>query len=160
MRSNALGRAGLEYRPWPLVRRIARQMVGDLEPADLAFRPDVQQRLDRLGIVEGGDADIDVLRVGGRAPGQRRAAGAAEMPKGLGRRAVADRVAGGNGEGGERHGQPRNDRRPVRPLAHAAMAVERLDGGRGDAVAYPAAETAAGESLIHRFTSVLSRATS
>jgi hypothetical protein len=59
-------------------------MVGDLEPADLALRPHVEERLDRFGIIESGDADIDKLRVDRLALGQRRTAGAAEMPEGLG----------------------------------------------------------------------------
>ena len=28
-------------RSWPLIGRMARQVVGDLEPADLTLRPDV-----------------------------------------------------------------------------------------------------------------------
>src|SRR5262245_36350581 len=37
----------------------------------------------------------------------------------------------------------------MRALAHPAMTIERLDGCRGDAIAYLPAETAAGESFVH-----------
>jgi len=41
----------------------------------------------------------------------------------------------------------------MRPLAHPAMAVERLDGCRSDAVAYFTAKTTATQNLIHHLTS-------
>jgi hypothetical protein len=37
----------------------------------------------------------------------------------------------------------------MRPLAHPAMAVERLDGRRGNAVSYIAAQAAAGKIFSH-----------
>src|SRR5262249_28352460 len=126
-----------------LVGRIARQVVGDFEPADLALRPDVQQGLDRLRGVAGGGADIDTLRVGGGAPGQRGAACAAGMPGGFGGGTGSGRGAARPRKGRERRGQQSDDRRSVGALAHTAMAVERLDGGCGDTVAYLATETAA-----------------
>src|SRR5262245_54073593 len=76
------------------------------------------------------------------------------MPKRLVRRTVGGRGSRRHLKGFERHGQPGDDRRTMRPLAHAAMAVERLDGCCPDAVAYFAAETAAAENFVHLLTSV------
>jgi hypothetical protein len=42
--------------------------------------------------------------------------------------------------------------------AHFAMAIERLDGGGVDAIAYVATQAAAGHNLIHPFTFALAAA--
>src|ERR1700757_1967219 len=63
----------------PLVRRIARQMVGSFKPGDPALGPQMKGWLGDLGIVETGGADIDEPRVVDRAPGKRGAPAAPEM---------------------------------------------------------------------------------
>src|SRR6516225_5257484 len=95
-----------------------------------------------------------MLRVDCRAPGQRRAAGAAEMSEGFIRRTVSGRASCRHLECQERYRQPGDDRGTVCPLAHPAMAVERLDGCCGDAVAYRAAKAPAAQNLVHPLTSV------
>src|SRR5487761_1430492 len=142
--------AALASRRRPLVGRAARQSVGGVEPRDPALGPDVQAGPDRRRIVEGGDADIDQLRVVIRLPAQGRSAAPAEPPPSRGRGAVRGRAAGGHDKDVRRHAEPGDDRRAVRAAADSAMAIEHLDRGGLDAVADVAAEAAAGQRLVHR----------
>ena len=127
-------------------------MVGGLEPGDPAIGPNVHCWRDGLRIVQAADAEIDEPRVVGFAPRQRSAAAAAEMPERLRRGTIGDGVASGHHEGVERHCEPGNHRRAMRALAHPAMAVLRLDGHGGNAVAYLAAQAAAGKIFSHNLS--------
>jgi hypothetical protein len=137
-------RTSSESRLWPLIRRIAGQVVADFKPCDLAFGPNVCSRPDRLGVVEARDADIDEPGIFGLAPRQWRPAFAAEMSHCLCRGAVGEWASRRQREFDESHGEPGDYRRTMCPLAHPAVTVERLDGRAGDAVACFATKAAAG----------------
>jgi hypothetical protein len=82
----------------------------------------------------------------------RRAAAAAEMAERLSRGTIGDGVALRHRKGVERHRQPDNYRGAMRPLTHPTMAIERLDGRGGNAVAYLAAQAAAGKIFFHNLS--------
>jgi hypothetical protein len=74
------------------------------------------------------------------------------MPEGLCRGTIGDGVARCHREGVERYSQPGNHWGAMRPLAHPAMAVLRLDRRGGNAVAYLAAQAAAGKIFSHNLS--------
>src|SRR5258705_1341 len=103
----------------------ARQGVMNVEPGKPARGVDVVLRLDRLGMIERREIDVDLARVLGDAEGELRAAGAAEAPERLLRGAVGNGLSGGDGEVRDRHDQPGDDGSAPRPLAHPAMTRSR-----------------------------------
>src|SRR5258708_3671654 len=120
----------------------------NVEPGQPTRGVDVILRLDRLGMIERREIDVDLARVIGNAEGELRAAGAAEAPKRLRRRAVGNGLSGGNGEVRDRHDEPGNDGSTARLLAHPAM-TETGAHHLHRAIADGAAKTAAGEIRVH-----------
>src|SRR6185437_12588968 len=127
---------------------VARQVVLDVQPRLLCRGVDVVLRRHLLGVVEGREANVDLLRVLGLAPGDLRAAFRAEMAEGPGRGAIGGERPGRHLEPVRRDRGPGDDGRPTRLLAHPAMAVA---GTRDSArpIAHRAAQTATGHFFGH-----------
>src|SRR5207244_2767529 len=65
-----------------VLSRVAREVVAEAEPGELARGPDVRRGDDRVRAVHAADGDVDRARPRGFAEGERRAAGGAQVTNG------------------------------------------------------------------------------
>src|SRR6266404_5175940 len=65
-----------------VLSRVAREVVAEAEPGELARGPDVRRGDDRIRAVHAADGDVDRAPPRGFAEGERRAAGGAELAHG------------------------------------------------------------------------------
>src|SRR6266581_832877 len=138
--------------------RVAREVVAEAEPGELARGPDVRRGDDRVRLVHATDGDVDRARPRRLTEGERRATGGAELAHGARRRAELRRRPGGEDEGGGGERRPGDERRARRAAADAAVAVAHVARRGAHPVADRAAEAAArdlrgwrrGAWLVHR----------
>src|SRR5439155_2402932 len=78
-----------------ILSRVAREVVAEAEPGELARGPDVRRGHDRVRVVHAPDGDVDRARPRRLAEGERRTAGGAELAHRARRRAQLRRRARG-----------------------------------------------------------------
>src|SRR5207249_3465081 len=93
---------------------VAREIIGEMEPPELARGPDVGGRDGQVRPIHAPGRDVDRVRPCRLAEGQRRTAGGAQLPHRTRRRAELRRHPGGENEGGGGERRPGDEWRARR----------------------------------------------